>query len=209
MSRVIEMVGKRFGRLTVVSQAPILSWKNRRWHCVCDCGNRIAVAGGDLRNGRSQSCGCLRQERITTHGMSRTPIYKAWAGMLSRCNNPGSTYYHYYGGRGITVCERWQTFENFHADMGDRPKGLSLDRIDNDKGYSPENCRWATSRQQCQNRSNNVELTLNGKTQCVSEWSRELGIGTQTLYERIWRGWSDEDTLTLPPRPSRWSKTAA
>src|SRR5262245_9769273 len=141
----------KFDRLTVVSFAGV---ENRRamWDCACECGGNCVVCGRDLVAGGTRSCGCLR----ATHGHSRrsgfSPTYRSWDNMLSRCLNPNSTYYYDYGGRGITVCKRWLNFENFLADMGERPKGMTLDRINGDGNYRPSNCRWATPKEQAANR---------------------------------------------------------
>ena len=148
MRERIDLTGKRFGRLFVLSVA------DRKYHliCVCDCGNKCTVAISSLKSGSTQSCGCLRLERSKTHGMSHIPEFRVWNSMLERCNNPNNKRYCDYGGRGIKVCERWMDFKNFIADMGFRPKGLTLERINNDKGYSPSNCKWDTGENQARNR---------------------------------------------------------
>jgi hypothetical protein len=153
MSR-IDLSGQRFGRLTVSGPE---HGKPGYWRCACDCGNTsIGVHGSHLRKGKSKSCGCLRIELVKAknlaHGMSArgntAKIYWVWAGMLNRCNSPKHISYEYYGGRGIKVCERWKKFENFYADMGDPPAGHWIDRIDGNADYEPDNCRWATTKQQ-------------------------------------------------------------
>lgn len=147
--------GQRFGRLVVIGPAPQID-KNSRWQCRCDCGGMIACRPSHLKNGNIQSCGCLalekQRERLTTHGRSLSPLYARWIGMLTRCLYPATRGYRHYGGRGITVCERWRTFENFLADMGEPPgPGYSLDRINVNGNYEPGNVRWATAKEQAAN----------------------------------------------------------
>lgn len=137
---------------------------------------------------------------IWRHGLVRTRAYKSWAKMKERCLNPKCREYAYYGGRGISVCSGWLNFRNFYADMGECPPGRSIDRIDNDGNYEPENCRWADVKTQCRNRRSNVVLTFLGKTQTLIEWSEETGLSQSTLEHRVKRGWSVERALTQPHR---------
>ena len=172
----------------------------------CECGNRVTVLLASLRKGQTTSCGCRRREvsiesgkNSRTHGYSGTPTFKSWDNMRQRCNNPQDDHYLNYGGRGIVVCQRWQgSFENFLTDMGQRPVGCSIDRVDNDGNYEKENCRWATPKQQGRNRRNNVLLTYMGVTCCIGEWAHRTGITGGAIHQRIRRGWSVEDTLTTP-----------
>lgn len=189
-----DLTGERFGRLVVASYKGQNSYKNSVWVCLCDCGGCTETTTKCLRAGDSKSCGCLKREvvgrRATKHGMSRTPEYTAYMHMISRCYNADTKYFSYYGGRGISVCDRWkQGFEHFFQDMGHRPKGASLERCDVNGDYTPENCRWAlTWREQMQNKRNNVLLTHDGETLCATEWARRQGVPKSTALARLQRG---------------------
>jgi hypothetical protein len=195
------MVGQRFARLLVQEMVKHASGRTCCL-CRCDCGNFTTVETSNIRRGLTRSCGCLRSETAgkstVRHGMSRTREHSSWKSMKQRCCNPQSPFYHRYGARGITICKRWEDFENFYADMGPKPIGMSLDRIDNDKGYSPENCRWATAQQQARNRSNNTILTIDGQSRTISEWCDLNGIKRTTVIQRIRSGADIVSALTRP-----------
>lgn len=189
----------RFGRLTVLSLTRVRAV--RSCACLCDCGREKAVTVYHLLDGVVRSCGCLRREllvgRITRHKKSGSKIYDIWIQMRMRCSNPRNKRWGDYGGRGITVCDRWASFDNFLSDMGDRPRGRSLDRIDNNGPYSPENCRWANRREQANNTRSNRLVSVGGKTQSVSAWLRELGGNKHSFYRALRAGRSEKEALGL------------
>ena len=205
------IVGTKFGQLATLEGVtfrltqPGEGGKVRRkpyYKCRCDCGKKLYVREDHLLNGTTKTCGCVKKKRRTRtiHGMTNTRSYSAWHNMLQRCENPKHEKHSRYGGRGIKVCERWQSFPNFLEDMGECPTITgSIDRIDNNGDYTPENCRWATYKQQNNNRSDNCNFTYNGKTQSIQAWSEEYGINHQTLYNRLMTlGFSVEEALSAP-----------
>jgi len=169
-----------------------------QWLCSCACGNTTLIGSSHLK--RTLSCGCVRDERkvaaVTKHGQCLSRTYMTWSAMRDRCNRIASPAYKYYGGRGITICNSWFQFTNFLKDMGERPEGLTLDRIDNNGDYNPENCRWASYKQQAHNRSNSIKITIDGTSKLVIEWARELGIKVSVVQGRLRRGWTPIDALT-------------
>lgn len=200
-----DLSGLRFGRLTVIRRVTNSTSNGRghKWECRCSCGETKVVLRRYLVTDRIRSCGCLLNEsrghNLRTHGLSYTPEFKTWVSMIERCKNTGRTWQVYHGARGIKVCDRWLVFENFLADMGHRPSPQhSIDRIDNDGDYTPDNCRWATPKQQSANTHRNVRFTYNGITMCLSEWERAVGLKRSSLSHRLTAGWTFERALTTP-----------
>lgn len=202
----VDLTGQVFGQLTVICQVGKHSSGHILWQCQCICGNIWVAASDCLRKGATKSCGCLAKRKTPAsgprykHGMVKSSEYCAWLNMLARCFNPGRTEFPNYGGRGITVCERWQnSFQAFYEDMGPRPgKGFSLDRINNEGNYCKENCRWTTSKVQLRNKRNTQILSYNGRSQPLMTWAEELGLNRSTLFYRLKLGWSVERALTEP-----------
>ncbi len=199
--QVIDLVGQKFGKWIVLNRAGRHHIRNRiMWFCMCECGVLRDVVGDSLRIGASQSCGCLRKERTSeasrTHGATGSRTYVSWASMIQRCSNPKNTDYHSYGGRGISVCSKWvKSFEEFYSHMGERPEGLTLDRIDNEGNYEPGNCRWATTAQQAINTRRVVLIECNNEMLPVTIAARKVGLSHQTVFSRIKAGWLTEELL--------------
>lgn len=206
MPSKIDLVGLHFGKLRVDRAAPS---RNDRtyWMCECSCGAVISVATDALRRGMTISCGCYKRElqsklckeRMATHGMKGTPEYKVWDTMRQRCSNPKNDKYLTYGGRGIHVCERWNDFSMFISDIGRRPSSLhSLDRIDPNGNYEPGNVRWATQKEQQNNRRDNRKFTIDGETKTVAEWADAYRIRPNIVTQRINRdGWCIKRALGI------------
>lgn len=207
----LDLIGQRFGRLLVLAEGPRGHQPNgliyRTWKCACDCGQIIAPRTGQLRSGNSKSCGCLTRDttraRNLKHGCAatRTAEYRTWKGINSRCNATKGPDFPFYAGRGIAVCERWKSFEYFLADMGPRPSARhSIDRIDVNQGYSPENCRWASPIEQANNKRTNLRLTFNGAEMTVMEAIRASGtaVAYTTIVARIRSGWDAAQAITTP-----------
>jgi len=212
----IDLTGKIFGRWTVIKIDGQDKRKSYLWLCRCECGKEKTIVGYSLRRGDTKSCGCLRKEltsqRFTKHGHRKfnkaTHIYQIWLSMKQRCTNPNDKDYCNYGDRGITVCKRWMKFPNFLKDMGEPPTNKhQIDRINNNRGYKPSNCRWATHIQQQRNSRNNNLIEYNGKIKCLVEWSKEYNINYHALWKRIYKyHWSIEEALTTPVRKGRKKK---
>lgn len=200
MSKFINLTNQQFGKLIVIRRGKNSSSGQTRWICKCECGNTTTVFGSNLKAKRTKSCGCLSKQIATKHGYCGTSIYTIWQNMMKRCHTPTYRDYKYYGGRGIKVCDRWHVFEFFLEDMGERPKGLTIDRINNDGNYCKENCRWSTWRQQTRNNSRNVLITFNNQTMCLKDWCDFMGLKYSTVKERIRRNWLPEEALELVPR---------
>ena len=195
--RAIDITNKRFGRLVAIKkngfhQSP--SRKHILWDCICDCGNIANIRLNALMSGMSKSCGCLIKEgNNKTHGMSNTREYITWAHIITRCNNPKDKY---YGARGIRVCGRWvNSFQNFYDDMGERPKNMSIERIDNNGDYEPNNCKWASINEQARNKRNNRVYELNGERMVLSDWAKRNNISFASMFERIEK-WPLEKALS-------------
>lgn len=214
MTRKIDLTGRRFGRLVVIREFGRDALRQITWLCRCDCGTECAVSGGELRRkrlGRSspgtRSCGCLRKDapRLanTKHGGFGTRLYSVWASMKQRCYDKNCHAYRNYGARGIFVCDEWLhdfgAFESWSLSNG-YAKGLTIDRVDNDSGYSPENCRWVDLYVQGANKRNNKLLTFRMETKPLTTWARDLGLNANTVAYRIANGWGVDAALTTPVR---------
>lgn len=190
------MIGQVFEKLTVISRAPAtVGNRGARWNCQCECGNTTVSRSDALKNGRTKSCGCHRAElgskrmteMHTTHGMYGTPEHKTWSSMLNRCRNENDPSYINYGGRGISVCDRWQSFEQFYADMGVRPTGYTIERINVNGNYEPNNCVWADKETQANNKRNNHLVSFDGVTKTIAQWAKHYNIPAWKLSQRLMR----------------------
>jgi len=210
----IDLTGRRFGRLLVLERAgerfTAGGSKRKLWKCQCDCGNTTVATTQDLRKGDTRSCGCLHLETLaemqykSTHGESCTRLYRIWMAMRKRCNNPASQDYADYGGRGICVCSEWDSdylsFREWARTNGYNDT-LSIDRVNVNGDYSPENCRWVDQKMQCNNRRNNIVIDLDGVQRTIAEWADITGLKYSTIYNRyVAYHWSAQKTLTTPPR---------
>jgi hypothetical protein len=213
MALPLDLTGERYGRLVALCNTGRKQLRNFIWRFRCDCGNEIERPSGEVRRGGVSSCGCYRNEMRgdhmrkhaagynkarAKHGLTGSPTWVTWDSMIQRCENPNHKSFAEYGGAGIVVCPEWHDFARFLADMGERPEGLTLDRFPNGAGnYEPGNCRWATYREQGNNRRTNKRIAFNGREQTVAEWARELGISRAALGYRLRNGWSIEEALTM------------
>jgi len=217
MGNIIDLTGRRFGRLLVIHRDGTDKWRQVKWRCLCDCGSEVNIVGSSLRNGDSQSCGCLQKESIASRqykhghckqkdGESTSKEYRSCANMKRRCFDVTNNQYHNYGGRGIKVCDRWKdSFENFLEDMGECPCGMSIDRINNDRDYEPGNCRWADNHTQRVNSRNNrfrnvTMIDIDGEVRCLTDWCCIYNVGTTTVLGRLSLGWPIDKALKTPVR---------
>lgn len=195
--------GMRFNRL-ICSRPDVLRGTKNSSEFICDCGSIVIRKNDNVKSGMTKSCGCLRKyahnKRRETHGASNSKTWKTWSSMKNRCLNSNYDRYSSYGGRGITVCDRWFSFEKFFEDMGTRPDGKTLDRIDNNGNYEPSNCRWSTPKQQLRNTRTTVFLNINGKRTPLVEACEIFAVAPYLVRERIKRGWSAIESLITPAR---------
>lgn len=206
MGKIIDLTGKRFGKLTVIKKHNQDKWGGWNWLCMCDCGNETVVSGGHLRGLKTKSCGCSRKEtKNFTHKMTGSRLYKVWHAMKSRCYYEKSEMFKHYGGRGIMVCDEWKnsfisfydwSIKNGYDENAERGQ-CTIDRIDVNGNYEPNNCRWATIKQQANNTRRNHLIKYNGKTQTVSQWANELGVEPDSIFNRLQKGFTEEEALTL------------
>ena len=209
MKKIEVNPGDRYARLEIIEEVEQVNHK-RMFLCKCDCGVTKSISLSGLRHGKTQSCGCLQVERIvaldTSHGLSKTRLYRIWCHMNDRCLNPNDARYRRYGGRGIKICTEWRKFEQFYCWAIDNgyDESLTLDRKNNNGGYSPQNCKWSTAKEQSNNRSNNTLITFNGLVMTIAQWAEMLGINQSTLAMRIRvSGWCAEKALTTPRREGK------
>lgn len=208
MSNFNDLSGKKFGRLTVVDLARRergnFSGTRLVWNCVCECGALRTVSGNSLTTGNTRSCGCLHRDvnraRLKKHGNWSHPLYPTWQGMMARCNKPTDSKYDLYGGRGIYVDSAWHDFKVFASDVGERPEGKTLDRIDNDGPYAKWNCRWADVYTQANNKRGRRKILFNGRETTVKALSVEYGVNLHTLWTRVQKGWPIEEAVGLKER---------
>jgi hypothetical protein len=202
-NKLIDITGQVFGTRTVLGLNRTDS-RSSYWDVQCSCG-AVSVVSRSCIQATSTCRSCASSKTNKRHGMSNTPLHRTWSAMIQRCTNPNTREYVRYGGRGISICEDWLVFENFMRDMGERPDGTSIDRIDNDGNYEPSNCRWATQKTQTNNRSVTRMITANSQTLPLTEWSALIGVKPITLEKRVKAGWSDHDVINTPIMTSQES----
>lgn len=205
MGQLIDLTNKKFGRLTVIAKTEKRGSSGAVfWNCLCVCGKTKNISSSCLRNNQTKSCGCLFIESASakgkakrTHGMAHTKTYRIWGGMKQRCYNPKNHKYPSYGGLGITICQEWlNSFTQFLSDMGECPENMSIDRIDVAKGYYKENCRWATQKQQQNNRRDNVIITVGDSSMTMAQYCEAHKLNPDKVQQRLKRGWTQEKAVT-------------
>ena len=197
MSHFIDISGQRFGKLVAIEHVSVDDSRKKAWKCLCDCGGVAYVAAHKLRSGKAKACSCGNPVRAT-HLMSKSRAFRIWSSMHDRCGNPKSKDFKKYGAVGISVDQAWSSFEQFLVDMGEPPKGTSIDRIDGTCGYAPGNCRWATITEQNRNRRNVRVISADGFTGTILDWSSRVGIPASTIHKRIQSGMSPEEAVPMP-----------
>ena len=215
----MDLTGDKYGYLTVIKMSDTRTRAGRiQWECICECGKHVTIPAHKLRCGETKSCGCHHYDcnHRSKKAKNNPRLYNVYSGIKKRCNNPNNGGYPEYGGRGITLCHEWKTFDAFcdwalanGYDENAAHHECTIDRIDNSKGYSPDNCRWVNMIEQANNKRNNKMLTFNGKTQTMAEWTRECGFKNGVISQRLSRGWSVEKTLSTPQRwRTHWGKSS-
>lgn len=208
MSKSLSLINQRFNKLLVIDRAENSKNGKTRWICKCDCGNQTIVYRDNLVRGKTKSCGCARYESHNQkHGFTKTDIHNKWLSMRQRCNDKNHKSYLTYGAKGITVCDEWnksfESFANWSFNNGYK-EGLSLDRIDNSKGYCPSNCRWIDWKKQCNNRKSNIVIDYKGESKTLKQWQEELGFDYRFVNQRIYKyGYSFEDAISIPKYAKR------
>jgi hypothetical protein len=204
MQKIKDLSGQKFSRITVISLNRSGNGGKTYWNCICECGSEKVIRGDGIVSGAVLSCGCYCKElkskqmfdMFTRHGKSGTSLHNVWLSIIQRCKNPNNSAYNYYGGRGITICDRWLNFENFLADIGERPsKDHSIDRISNNGNYEPGNCRWATRSEQSTNRRNTTWINIEGCVQPLPVWAKLTMTKDETIRARLKKGWSEYESV--------------
>jgi hypothetical protein len=212
MPNLVNLTGRKFSRLTVLSLNVERSTKKRKfWNCVCECGNIKSIESENLKTGKTRSCGCLQKEmkskprpHLKIYSYEEYPLRHIWKLMMRRCYNSTDPTHRYYGARGIKVCERWHDYWQFKEDMWPRPEGLTLERIDNDGDYAPINCKWATVCEQTNNRRTSKKITMNGESKTIPDWCRVYNVtNVSAVRQRLDRGWDLYEALIKPIKKFR------
>lgn len=216
MSKLIDLEGKRYGKLMVVKRMANRDKAVTVWECKCDCGNTTIVTSANLRSGRTKSCGCLRgivsKQKATTHGMSKSKLYYIWSDIKQRCYQKNNPAFKFYGGRGIKMCNEWfKSYERFMkwAEINGYHEGLTIERIDVNGDYCPDNCKWIQLSEQAQNRRSNILIDYNGESHCLSEWCNIYKVNYYLVYNRIHKNkWSFERAISEPAHVEKRNKKA-